>query len=234
MREEGLEQVTGLSCGSGDNQMVTNLHHHHHHHRHHHHHIDDHYHRHYHYHQWWSTIVHNHNWKSQSRVHGQPNHQYNSNWLNLLPTRLWSTCWTKTTLSSASTPLLEKIGLGNWLQCWPQLGGGSILSLCPTLLRFGPSNQSIFPSRPWPSDPRVDKLRVRVTDEVHCSMGGKAQTVVIQRDQVEIHLILISSLNFCNLVIICVINSYLQTVSVPDFKKSKTGFIFSHPWRETM
>ena len=22
MREEGLEQVTGLSCGSGDNQMV--------------------------------------------------------------------------------------------------------------------------------------------------------------------------------------------------------------------
>merc|ERR1719427_972592 len=48
----------------------------------------------------------------------------------------------------------------------------------------------------------VDKLRVRVTDEVHCSMGGKAQTVVIQRD---------------------------QTVSVPDFKKSKTGFIFSHP-----
>jgi len=48
----------------------------------------------------------------------------------------------------------------------------------------------------------VDKMRVRVTDEVHCSMGGKAQTVVIQRD---------------------------QTVSVPDFKKSKTGFIFSHP-----
>jgi len=48
----------------------------------------------------------------------------------------------------------------------------------------------------------VDKVRVRVTDEVHCSMGGKAQTVVIQRD---------------------------QTVSVPDFKKSKTGFIFSHP-----
>ena len=32
--------------------------------------------------------------------------------------------------------------------------------------------------------PRVDKMRVRVTDEVHCSMGGKAQTVVIQRDQV--------------------------------------------------
>jgi len=48
----------------------------------------------------------------------------------------------------------------------------------------------------------ADKMRVRVTDEVHCSMGGKAQTVVIQRD---------------------------QTVSVPDFKKSKTGFIFSHP-----
>ena len=23
MREEGLEQVTGLSCGSGDNQMVS-------------------------------------------------------------------------------------------------------------------------------------------------------------------------------------------------------------------
>lgn len=31
---------------------------------------------------------------------------------------------------------------------------------------------------------REDKMRVRVTDEVHCSMGGKAQTVVIQRDQV--------------------------------------------------
>ena len=23
MREEGLEQVTGISCGSGDNQMVS-------------------------------------------------------------------------------------------------------------------------------------------------------------------------------------------------------------------
>ena len=34
-------------------------------------------------------------------------------------------------------------------------------------------------------------MRVRVTDEVHCSMGGKAQTVVIQRDQVEINFFII-------------------------------------------
>ena len=25
MREEGLEQVTGLSCGTGDNQMVNRI-----------------------------------------------------------------------------------------------------------------------------------------------------------------------------------------------------------------
>jgi len=47
-----------------------------------------------------------------------------------------------------------------------------------------------------------DQFRVRVADEVHCHMGGKPQTVIIQPD---------------------------QAIPSPDFKKSKTGFIFSYP-----
>jgi len=47
-----------------------------------------------------------------------------------------------------------------------------------------------------------EAFRVRVADEVHCHMGGKPQTVLIQPD---------------------------QAVPAPDFKKSKTGFVFSYP-----
>ena len=81
----------------------------------------------------------------------------------------------------------------NWPQCSPQSEG----KIFPLIL--SPSSFVIWPFPSLHLTPRVDKLRVRVTDEVHCSMGGKAQTVVIQRDQVEILVIMV----ICITILIC-------------------------------
>ena len=46
------------------------------------------------------------------------------------------------------------------------------------------------------------QLKVRVSDEIHCSMGSKSQTIIIQQD---------------------------HTSNIPNFKKTKTGFVFNYP-----
>jgi len=47
-----------------------------------------------------------------------------------------------------------------------------------------------------------EPFKVKVTDEIHCYMGSKSQTIFIQQD---------------------------QTSNMPMFKKSKTGFMFTYP-----
>ena len=47
-----------------------------------------------------------------------------------------------------------------------------------------------------------DQLKVRVADEIHCSMGSKSQTIIIQQD---------------------------HTSNLPNFRKTKTGFVFNYP-----
>jgi len=47
-----------------------------------------------------------------------------------------------------------------------------------------------------------DKLRVKVAEEMHCYMGGKSKTILIEQD---------------------------PNTNFPKFNKSKSGFIFAHP-----
>jgi len=47
-----------------------------------------------------------------------------------------------------------------------------------------------------------EPFKVKVTDEIHCYMGSKSQTIIVQHD---------------------------PTSSMPSFKKSKTGFVFTYP-----
>lgn len=49
---------------------------------------------------------------------------------------------------------------------------------------------------------RSDKLSIRVTDDIHCHLGGKVQTLVCQED---------------------------SSIDRSSFTKSKTGFVFSYP-----
>ena len=47
-----------------------------------------------------------------------------------------------------------------------------------------------------------EQLRVRLGDDIQCYMGAKSQTIIIQQD---------------------------SSTNLPDFRKSKTGFVFTSP-----
>jgi len=50
--------------------------------------------------------------------------------------------------------------------------------------------------------PNREQFKVRVSDEIHCYMGSKSQTIIIQQD---------------------------PSATMPMFRSTKTGFVFSCP-----
>lgn len=60
---------------------------------------------------------------------------------------------------------------------------------------------------------------MRVSEEISCHMGGRAQAIAIQQDQVAAR----------DRQLFADTNQPPQGVPAPEFRKSKTGFVFSHP-----